>query len=76
MAGFACQVGVSSDMQFVISGDGTGNLWFWDWKRTKVLKYVAFFGGRGRGEGEEGSEASQDNMMDDRRRQGESKGFT
>jgi pre-mRNA-processing factor 17 len=38
VAGYACQVGFSPNGQYVISGDGEGNVWFWDWKTTKVLK--------------------------------------
>jgi WD40 repeat protein len=36
-AGYALQVGMSSDSQFVISGDGGGHCLFWDWKTTKLL---------------------------------------
>lgn len=38
IAGYACQVGVSPDMKYVMSGDGDGKLWVWDWKSTKVYK--------------------------------------
>eukprot|EP00727_Mastigamoeba_balamuthi_P010037 m51a1_g5656 hypothetical protein (635) ;mRNA; r:883435-885557 len=38
VAGYACQVNTSADGRFVISGDGEGKLWIWDWKTTKVLK--------------------------------------
>lgn len=37
-AGYACQVNFSPNGQFVISGDGDGRLWFWDWKTTKVYR--------------------------------------
>lgn len=37
-AGYACQVGTSPDGRFVMSGDGEGRMWFWDWKRGSVLK--------------------------------------
>ena len=35
---YACQIGVSPDMKYVISGDGDGRLWLWDWKSTKVAR--------------------------------------
>ncbi|EST08621.1 WD40 repeat [Kalmanozyma brasiliensis GHG001] len=38
VAGFACQVGFSPDGKFVSSGDGEGNVCFWDWKTTRLLK--------------------------------------
>ncbi|SNX87663.1 probable CDC40 - Pre-mRNA splicing factor important for catalytic step II [Melanopsichium pennsylvanicum] len=38
VAGFACQVGFSPDGKFLSSGDGEGNLCFWDWKTTRLLK--------------------------------------
>jgi len=38
VAGYACQVNFSPNGQFVISGDGDGRLWFWDWKTTKVYR--------------------------------------
>lgn len=37
-AGYACQVGFSPNGRFVMSGDGTGQLWFWDWKSKKNYK--------------------------------------
>jgi len=37
-AGYACQVGISPDMKYVISGDGDGRLWLWDWKSSKVYR--------------------------------------
>jgi len=40
VAGFACQVGFSSDGRYVISGDSNGSLWIWDWKTTKILKTI------------------------------------
>ena len=39
-AGFACQLGFSPNGRFLMSGDGEGKLWFWDWKTTKVFKCV------------------------------------
>ncbi len=32
------QLGFSPDGHYVISGDGTGNLWIWDWKTHRILK--------------------------------------
>ena len=37
-AGYACQVGFSPNMKFLISGDATGKLHVWDWKSTKPYK--------------------------------------
>jgi len=37
-AGYACQVGVSHDERYVISGDGEGKLFIWDWKSTKIVR--------------------------------------
>ena len=37
-SGYACQVGFSPNMKFLISGDGTGKLNVWDWKTTKPFK--------------------------------------
>ncbi|KAL2546998.1 Transducin/WD40 repeat-like superfamily protein [Forsythia ovata] len=34
-AGYACQVNFSPDGRFVMSGDGEGRCWFWDWKSCK-----------------------------------------
>ena len=39
-AGFAINPGVSPDGHYVISGDGEGRLWIWDWKTTKMLKRI------------------------------------
>lgn len=38
IAGYACQVNMSPDGRFVMSGDSSGNLWLWDWKTSRVLK--------------------------------------
>ncbi|CAI9105830.1 OLC1v1004845C1 [Oldenlandia corymbosa var. corymbosa] len=37
VAGYACQVNFSPDGRFVMSGDGEGKCWFWDWKSCKVF---------------------------------------
>eukprot|EP00906_Rhabdomonas_costata_P010683 RCo015027 len=38
VAGYACQVAWSNDGKYLCSGDGDGNVWFWDWKSTKIVK--------------------------------------
>ncbi|KAL1920910.1 uncharacterized protein VTP21DRAFT_11545 [Calcarisporiella thermophila] len=38
VAGYACQVNFSPDGRFLMSGDSSGQLWFWDWKSCRVLK--------------------------------------
>jgi len=46
VAGYACEMDFSTDGQFMVSGDGTGNLFFWDWKKHKILqKYRAHSSG-------------------------------
>mmetsp|Transcript_12972 Transcript_12972/g.14369 ORF Transcript_12972/g.14369 Transcript_12972/m.14369 type:complete len:557 (+) Transcript_12972:18-1688(+) len=40
VSGYACEVTVSPDMQYVVSGDYTGKVWFWDWKTCKSLKSI------------------------------------
>lgn len=37
-AGYACQVNFSPDGRFVMSGDGEGKCWFWDWKTCRVFR--------------------------------------
>ena len=37
-AGYACQVGISRDNQFVYSGDGDGKLFIWSWKSKKIIR--------------------------------------
>ncbi|KAH7915134.1 pre-mRNA splicing factor [Hygrophoropsis aurantiaca] len=36
VAGYACQVGFSPDGKWVSSGDGDGNVVFWDWKTGRI----------------------------------------
>ncbi|KAL6004138.1 hypothetical protein ACLOJK_004685 [Asimina triloba] len=38
VAGYACQVNFSPDGRFIMSGDGEGKCWFWDWKTCRVFK--------------------------------------
>ncbi|KAF6175865.1 hypothetical protein GIB67_003353 [Kingdonia uniflora] len=38
VAGYACQVNFSPDGQYVMSGDGEGKCWFWNWKTCKVSR--------------------------------------
>jgi pre-mRNA-processing factor 17 len=37
-AGYACQIGFSPNGKFMMSGDGHGQLVFWDWKSTKIYR--------------------------------------
>lgn len=42
VSGYACELAVSPDGQFLVSGDGNGKLFFWLWKGHKILgKYRA-----------------------------------
>jgi pre-mRNA-processing factor 17 len=42
VAGYACEPSFSPDGRFLMSGDGKGKIFFWDWKRQKTLqKYKA-----------------------------------
>ncbi|KAL5702672.1 hypothetical protein ACHQM5_027857 [Ranunculus cassubicifolius] len=38
VAGHTCRVNFSPDGQYVMSGDGEGKCWFWDWKTCKRLR--------------------------------------
>ena len=37
-AGYACQPAFSPNGQFLISGDGEGKLFVWDWKSGRVYR--------------------------------------
>jgi len=39
-AGYSCQVGMSPDGRFVLSGDGHGRCYFWDWKTTRLTRSI------------------------------------
>jgi pre-mRNA-processing factor 17 len=46
VSGYACEMAFSTDGQYLVSGDGTGALFFWDWKKHKILqKYRAHTSG-------------------------------
>ncbi|KAI3860282.1 hypothetical protein MKX03_030964 [Papaver bracteatum] len=38
VAGYACQVNFSPEGQYVMSGDGEGKCWFWNWMACKVSR--------------------------------------
>ena len=38
--GYACGMTFSPDGQFLASGDGQGQLWFWSWKTCKNLRTI------------------------------------
>jgi len=40
VAGYACQITFSPDGRYIASGDGTGTVWYWDWKTSKLLKKI------------------------------------
>jgi len=37
-AGYACDIGCSPDGKFICSGDSSGRIFFWDFKRTRILQ--------------------------------------
>jgi len=39
-AGYACQLAFSTDDTTVVSGDGAGKLFFWDWKTSRIIKSI------------------------------------
>jgi pre-mRNA-processing factor 17 len=39
-AGYACQIGISPDGHHIASGDGDGQVWFWDWRSGRFNKKV------------------------------------
>jgi len=39
-AGYACQVNFSPDGRFLMSGDGDGKLFIWDWKTSRILRTI------------------------------------
>lgn len=42
VSGYACDIAISPDGQFICSGDGNGKFFVWDWKRGRILqKYHA-----------------------------------
>ena len=46
VSGYACEMAFSTDGQYLVSGDGTGSLFIWDWKKHKILqKYRAHTSG-------------------------------
>jgi len=38
VSGYACDIAMSPDGQFLCSGDGNGKLFCWNWKRQKLLQ--------------------------------------
>lgn len=38
VSGYACSLDFSPDMSYLVSGDGDGKCYIWDWKTTKLYK--------------------------------------
>jgi pre-mRNA-processing factor 17 len=38
IAGYNCKPAFAPDNRFLMSGDGEGTMWYWDWKTCKVFK--------------------------------------
>lgn len=38
VSGYACGLDFSPDMSYLVSGDGDGKVYIWDWKTTKLYK--------------------------------------
>lgn len=38
VSGYACSLDFSPDMSYLVSGDGDGKVYIWDWKTTKLYK--------------------------------------
>lgn len=40
VAGYACGLCASPDGRFLVSGDGMGRMFFWDWKTTRLFQAI------------------------------------
>lgn len=40
VSGYACAVGFSGDNKYVVSGDGGGRIFIWDWKTTRIFRSI------------------------------------
>lgn len=38
LGGFGCQIATSPDGKFLMSGDSTGNMWFWDYESSRIAR--------------------------------------